>query len=100
MTTGRCRSRECLRVARNARSTITRIMFDPRASAQAVFRKSAMWAYAFNQSRAKVLMDPIYLAVARRILEKETPLSRKLASEKFEGNLFLAYRTQSRRLQY
>lgn len=70
------------------------------ATAETVFRKSAMWAYALNQSRAKVVMDPLYLAVARRILPASTPLSRKLASEKLDGNLFLAYRAQSRRLQY
>ncbi|MEO6418231.1 MAG: acyl-ACP desaturase [Polyangiaceae bacterium] len=70
------------------------------AKADSLFRKSAMWAYAFNQSRAKVVMDPLYLAVARKILPPGTPLSKKLAAEKFEGNLFLAYRTQSRKLQY
>lgn len=59
-----------------------------------------MWAYAFNQSRAKVVMDPIYLAVARRVLPAETPLSPKLASERFASNLFLPYRTQSRKLSY
>lgn len=70
------------------------------AAAETAFRKSAMWAYALNQSRAKVVMDPIYMAVARRILPAKTPLSRRLAGDTFEGNLFLAYRAQSRRLQY
>src|SRR4051812_46201906 len=59
-----------------------------------------MWAYAINQSRAKVVMDPIYMAVARRILPASTPLSAKLAAETFDKNLYLAYRAQSRRLQY
>jgi hypothetical protein len=70
------------------------------AAAETTFRKSAMWAYAINQSRAKVVMDPIYMAVARRILPARTPLSPKLAAETFAGNLYLAYRAQSRRLQY
>lgn len=59
-----------------------------------------MWAYAFNQSRAKVVMDPIYMAVAKRVLPRSTPLSAKLANEKLDGNLFLKYRAQSRKLQY
>jgi hypothetical protein len=70
------------------------------ASAETSFRKTAKWAYAFYQSRAKVVMDPIYMAVAKRLLPASTPLSPKLAAEKFEGNLFLAYRAHSRKLQY
>jgi len=70
------------------------------ASAETAFRRAAMYAYAFNQSRAKVVMDPIYMAVARRVLPAETPLSKKLASDRFDENLFLAYRAQSRKLAY
>jgi hypothetical protein len=66
------------------------------AAAETTFRKSAMWAYAINQSRAKVVMDPIYMAVARRILPARTPLSPKLAAETFAWNLYLAYSTSSR----
>lgn len=68
--------------------------------ADSTFRKTAMWAYALNQSRAKVVMDPIYLAAARRILPAKTPLSPKLAAETFADNLFLPYRSLSRKLQY
>ena len=70
------------------------------AAADAAFRKTAMWAYAINQSRVQVVFDPIYLAVAKRILPAKTPLSAKLAGEKFDDNLYLAYRTQSRKLTY
>lgn len=70
------------------------------ASAETAFRKTAMLAYAYNQSRAKVVFDPIYLTVARRILPAKTPLSAKLAGERFDENLFLAYRAQSRKLAY
>lgn len=70
------------------------------ASADKAFRKTAMWAYAFNQSRAKVVMDPMYLAVAKYILPAKTPLSAKLQAEKFEPNLFLPYRAASRKVQY
>lgn len=64
------------------------------------FRRSAMWAYAMNQSRARVLMDPIYLTVARRLLRGTTGPSRKLLEEKFPSNLYVPYRAQSRKLQY
>src|SRR5690349_2936752 len=67
---------------------------------ETLFRKSAQWAYALNQSRAKVVMDPLYLAIARRILPATTPLSPKLRGEAYDDNLFLTYRAQSRRLQY
>ena len=42
------------------------------------FRRSAMVAYALNQSRAKVVMDPIYLAVARTLLRGHERPSEKL----------------------
>lgn len=59
-----------------------------------------MWAYALNQSRAKVVMDPIYLAVAKRLLRGTSGPSEKLLREKFPSNLYVPYRAQSRRLQY
>lgn len=59
-----------------------------------------MWAYALNQSRAKVVMDPIYLAVAKRLLRGTSGPSAKLMSEQFPQNLYVPYRAQSRRLQY
>lgn len=68
--------------------------------AERAFRKSALWAYAFNQSRAKVVMDPIYYAVASMLLRGDIPLSARLRETKFPENLFFKYRRQSRRLQY
>ena len=62
------------------------------------FRRSAMWAYALNQSRAKIVMDPIYLAVAKRLLRDTSGPSTKLLSEKFPENLYFPYRAQSRKL--
>ena len=62
-------------------------------------RRAGMWAYALNQSRAKVVLDPIYLGVARRLLRGHRP-SERLAREEFPCNLFFPYRTASRRLQY
>jgi len=64
------------------------------------FRRAAMWAYAMNQSRAKVVMDPIYLAVARRLLEGTSGPSARLMNETFPNNLYVPYRAQSRKLQY
>jgi hypothetical protein len=76
-------------------------MFDQaRGLLEKIFRRSAMWAYTMNQSRAKVVMDPIYLAVAKRLLRGTKGPSEKLANEKFPSNLFFAYRAQSRKLQY
>ncbi len=64
------------------------------------FRRSAMWAYAMNQSRAKVVMDPIYLGVARALLRGTRGPSDKLLREKLPSNLYFPYRALSRKLQY
>lgn len=64
------------------------------------FRRSAMWAYALNQSRAKVVMDPIYLVIAKRLLRGTTGPSAKLLTERFPQNLYFPYRAQSRKLAY
>ncbi|HUS68946.1 MAG TPA: acyl-ACP desaturase [Kofleriaceae bacterium] len=64
------------------------------------FRRSAMMAYAVNQSRARIVMDPIYLTVARTLLRGHDAPSARLAAEAFPANLFFPYRAQSRKLQY
>jgi hypothetical protein len=80
---------------------MTRAMFEEaRALLEKVFRQSAMWAYALNQSRLKVVMDPIYLAVAKRLLRGTNGPSERLVRESFPPNLFFPYRAQSRKLQY
>jgi hypothetical protein len=71
-----------------------------RHTADRVFRQAAMYGYAFNQSRAKVLTDPVYTAVAKLLLRDDPPLNPKLASAKIPTNLYLSYRGTSRRLQY
>jgi len=71
-----------------------------RSKADRTLRSAAMYAYAFNQSRAKVLTDPLYLAVAKLLLRGDIPLNPKLASAKIPANLYLSYRSQSRRLAY
>jgi hypothetical protein len=65
-----------------------------------LLRRSAMWAYALNQSRAKVVMDPIYLATAKMLLRGTNQPSTKLMTETFAPNLYLPYRSLSRKLAY
>jgi hypothetical protein len=71
-----------------------------RVPLEKAFRRSAMWAYALNQSRAKIVMDPIYLATAKFLLRGSKGPSDKLMREKFPPNLFFPYRAQSRKLAY
>jgi rubrerythrin len=71
-----------------------------RKTAEQLFRRGAMWAYTLNQSPAKVVMDPVYVAVAKRLLADAGPLPEKLRNQTFAPNLFLPYRTQSRKLTY
>jgi len=73
---------------------------DARALLEKMFRRSAMWAYALNQSRARIVMDPIYVTVAKRLLRGTQGPSERLTRETFPTNLFFPYRTQSRKLQY
>lgn len=68
--------------------------------ADKTFRSLAKYAYALNQSRAKVLMDPIYEAVAAVLLRGNPPLHHRLQSQSFPENLYLEYRGLSRKLQY
>src|SRR5690606_14554832 len=88
------------RCARPSARPIRRWMFEnARSLLERGFRRSAMWAYALNQSRAKVVMDPIYLAVARALLRGHGP-SEALMRDRFPSNLFFPYRAASRKLQY
>ncbi len=54
---------------------------------------------AINQSRAKLVLDPIYEAAARELV-KNVPLSPKLRASSFEQNLFPAYLASSARVRY
>jgi hypothetical protein len=61
----------------------------------------ARYAYAVNQSSAKVVLDPIYSgAAAAMLLAKKVPRSTRLMAEKFPADLYLPYRANSRKLQY
>lgn len=63
-------------------------------------RCAAQLVFAFNQSRAKVLFDPIYSLAAGVLLGERTPLSPTLASQDFPADLFEGYRARARKLQY
>src|SRR4051794_20251243 len=77
-----------------------RMLKDLSALLEKVFRRSALRAYAMNQSRAKLVLDPIYLAVARVLLRGTDGPSAKLLGETFPSNLYFSYRAQSRKLAY
>lgn len=63
-------------------------------------RGAAKYAYAFNQGKARVVLDPIYSAVAARLVPDATPLHPKLLAMEFPPNLFLDYRAHNRKLSY
>ena len=67
---------------------------------EASLRTAGLYLFAINQSPAKRLLDPIYELVAATLLRGELPLSPKLLEKRFAENLYLPYRTQSRKLEY
>src|SRR5690348_6726200 len=62
-------------------------------------RQVALFAYALNQSRAKVVFDPVYLRVSKLLLRGVKP-SQALQEKTFPENLYFQYREQNRKLQY
>jgi hypothetical protein len=64
------------------------------------FRAAARFVSAINQSRAKLVLDPIYYAVASSLVRDSTPCSRQLLEKDLRDNLYLKYRSQSRKLDY
>ncbi len=65
------------------------------------FREVATWFYAINQSRAKVVLDPVYLGVSTTLLRGSSP-SRELLAKQYPkyNEMFLPYRQKARKLQY
>jgi hypothetical protein len=70
------------------------------AELQKTLRSAGTYVYALNQSRAKVLLDPVYELVAAAMLRGEPPLNPRLAEKKYGEVLFLDYRAKSRKLAY
>ncbi len=58
------------------------------------------YAFAYNQTRLRAVLDPIYSLVSRALLRNSTPLSKGLAARRFEDNLYDGYRQRARKLQY
>lgn len=67
---------------------------------ETTLRAAARYVYAINQSPAKVVLDPIYELVSRRLLAGDVPISAKLKAATFPDNLYLDYRAHSRKLHY
>jgi hypothetical protein len=64
------------------------------------FRSVAKYAYAMNQGPARFVLDPLYRALAARLVPKDTPLSKGLLAADLTGNLYFRYRAISRKLTY
>jgi hypothetical protein len=61
---------------------------------------TARYAFAYNQTPARVLLDPLYGLVARALLRGDVPLTPRLAERVFPADLYEGYRERSRKLQY
>jgi hypothetical protein len=70
------------------------------AEIQKTLRTAGTYLFALNQSRAQVVLDPIYELVAARMLRGDAPLHPSLREKKYGDVLFLDYRAQSRKLAY
>src|SRR6185436_19552642 len=64
------------------------------------FKTLSRWAYAFNQGRAKVVLDPIYASVAAALTFEDVPLSKALREHVYADDLHAGYRHSSRKTQY
>lgn len=62
-------------------------------------RTIARYAYAINQSHAKVVLDPVYTLAASALLAS-TPPAPGIAEERVADDLFTPYRERSRKVQY
>ncbi len=58
------------------------------------------YAFAYNQTRLRALLDPIYSLVSRALLRDSVPRSKELMSRTFEDNMYDAYRQRARKTQY
>ncbi len=61
---------------------------------------TARYAFAYNQTSARVLLDPLYTLAARALLRGDVPLSPRLRARSIPDDLFAEYRARSRKLQY
>jgi hypothetical protein len=61
---------------------------------------AARYLFAYNQTPARHLLDPMYRLVSRALVGGKVPLSKALAERKYADNLYEGYRARSRKLQY
>jgi hypothetical protein len=61
---------------------------------------TARYAFAFNQTPARMVLDPLYTVVAKGLLSGDVPRSEKLLAREIPDDLYAGYRARSRRLQY
>ncbi|MFO0598978.1 MAG: acyl-ACP desaturase [Myxococcaceae bacterium] len=58
------------------------------------------YAFAFNQSPLRKVLDPVYVTASKVLLSRDAPLSKELREATFEPNLFDGYRQRARKTQY
>lgn len=63
-------------------------------------RSVARYAYALNQGRAKIMLEPAYEATATWLLRGDVPLSEKLRAHAYPDDLYQQYRTNHRKTVY
>lgn len=68
-------------------------------AAERALKLGLRYVSALNQSRAKVVLDPVYEGFAAAVLQG-VPLSPALAQRRFDDNLFFEYRGIAKKLQY
>ncbi len=65
-----------------------------------VLSSTARYLFAYNQTPARLVLDPLYAMVARALLHGEVPLSPRLLAREYEDDLYVGYRERSRKLAY
>ena len=71
-----------------------------RTLAEDTFKSVARYAYALNQGRAKLVLDPLYASAAAALTYQDVPLSKALREHVYPADLYQPYRQTSRKLQY
>lgn len=58
------------------------------------------YAFAYNQTGFRVVLDPIYSLVSKALVRDSVPRSKALMERMFDDNLYDGYRARARKLQY
>jgi hypothetical protein len=87
-------------------SSLNPVALDPQMVSREAPMRSTLtstavrYAFAYNQTRLRTVLDPVYSLVSKALLRDSTPLSKALAARTFDDNLYDAYRQRARKLQY